>query len=117
LRKAIRDVLGEHAPVQRCIRHKERNVVGHLPERDRGAVKRRLRSAWAEHHHDRALERLELLAGELARSHPGAAASLREGMTETLTIHRLGITGPLKATLSSTNPIESMTWVRAAHCS
>jgi transposase-like protein len=108
LRKAIRDVLGEHAPVQRCIRHKERNVVGHLPEGDRGAVKRRLRSAWAEHHHDRALERLELLAGELARSHPGAAASLREGMIETLTIHRLGITGPLKATLSSTNPIESM---------
>jgi putative transposase len=42
LRKAIRDVFGE-APVQRCIRHKERNVLEHLPERDRAAVKRRLR--------------------------------------------------------------------------
>jgi transposase-like protein len=30
LRKAIRDVLGERAPVQRCVRHKERNVLGHL---------------------------------------------------------------------------------------
>ena len=108
LRKAIRDVLGERAPVQRCIRHKERNVLGHLPERDRALVRRRLRAAWVEHHHDRALERLELLAGELSRTHPGAAASLREGMTETLTIQRLGITGSLTRTLASTNPIESM---------
>jgi putative transposase len=108
LRKAIRDVLGERSPVQRCIRHKERNITEHLPERDRSLVRRRLRAAWAEHHHDRALERLELLAGELARSHPGAAASLREGLAETVTIQRLGITGPLKATLASTNPCESM---------
>ncbi len=108
LRKAIRDVLGGRAPVQRCIRHKERNVLGHLPERDRALVRRRLRAAWAEPHHDRALERLELLAGELSRTHPGAAASLREGMAETLTVQRLGITGSLKRTLASTNPIESM---------
>ncbi len=108
LRKAIRDVLGERAPVQRCIRHKERNVLGHLPERDRALVRRRLRAAWAEPHHDRARERLELLAGELSRTHPGAAASLREGMAETLTVQRLGITGSLKRTLASTNPIESM---------
>jgi putative transposase len=39
LRKAVRDVLGVHTPVQRCIRHKERNVLDHLPERDRPAVK------------------------------------------------------------------------------
>jgi putative transposase len=108
LRKAIRDVLGAHAPVQRCIRHKERNVLAHLPERDRALVRRRLRAAWAEPAHDRALERLELRAGELAHTHPGAAASLREGLAETLTIQRLGITGPLKATLASTNPCESM---------
>ena len=47
LRKAVRDVLGVHTPVQRCVRHKERNVLEHLPERDRPAVKRRLRRAWA----------------------------------------------------------------------
>jgi len=106
LRKAIRDVLGEHAPVQRCVRHKERNVLGHLPERDRGLVRRRLRAAWDEPGYDRALERLELLAGELAHTHPGAASSLREGMAETLTVQRLGITGSLTRTISSTNPIE-----------
>jgi len=42
------------------------------------------------------------------RDHPGAAASLREGMEETLTVTRLGITGKLKLTLQSTNPCESM---------
>jgi transposase-like protein len=100
-------VFGE-APVQRCIRHKERNVLDHLPERDRPAVKRRLRAAWAEDDPGRALDRLRALVGELERTHPGAAGSLREGMEETLTLTRLGITGSLKRTLESTNPCESM---------
>jgi transposase-like protein len=107
LRKAIRSVFGE-VPVQRCVRHKERNVLQHLPERDRPLVKRRLRSAWAETDHDRALDRLRALAGELDRTHPGAAGSLREGLEETLTLNRLGIRGSLKRTLESTNPCESM---------
>jgi putative transposase len=108
LRKAIRTVFGDRAVVQRCVRHKERNVLHHLPERDRPAVKRRLRRAWAETDHGRALEQLRLLAAELERSHPGAAASLREGMEETLTLTRLGIRGRLRQTLESTNPCESM---------
>jgi transposase-like protein len=108
LRKAVRDVLGVETPVQRCIRHKERNVLEHLPERDRPAIKHRLRAAWADTDHDRALDRLQALAGELDYSHPGAAGSLREGLAETLTLTRLGITGSLKRTLESTNPCESM---------
>jgi len=47
LRKAIRDVFGVVAPVQRCVCHKERNVLDHLPERDRPALRRRLRAAWS----------------------------------------------------------------------
>jgi putative transposase len=108
LRKAVRDVLGVHTPVQRCVRHKERNVLGHLPERDQTSVRRRLRAAWALDDHDRALEQLRTLADELTRSHPGAAASLREGLEETLTVTRLGVRGRLKRTLASTNPCESM---------
>jgi putative transposase len=108
LRKAVRDVLGVHTPVHRCVRHKERNVLEHLPERDRPHVKRRLRRAWADTDHERALDALGVLASELDRSHPGAAASLREGMDETLTLTRLGIRGQLKRTLESTNPCESM---------
>jgi transposase-like protein len=108
LRKAVRDVLGVHTPVQRCVRHKERNVLGHLPERDQPLVRRRLRAAWALDDHDRALDQLRGLADELTRTHPGAAASLREGMEETLTVTRLGVRGRLKRTLASTNPCESM---------
>ena len=55
LRKAIDEVLGP-VPVQRCIRHKERNVLDHLPERDRPPVKQRLRRAWARDDHHRALD-------------------------------------------------------------
>ncbi len=107
LRSAVAEVFGPVA-VQRCIRHKERNVLDHLPERDQPQVKARLRRAWASDNHALALDGLRALADELDHSHPGAAASLREGLEETLTLTRLGIRGRLKGTLQSTNPIESM---------
>jgi len=107
LRRAVRDVLGADTPVQRCVRHKERNVLAHLPERDRPLVRRRLRQAWALDDHAVALERLQCLADELERSHPRAAASLRQGLAETLTVTRLDVRGRLKRTLQSTNPCES----------
>jgi hypothetical protein len=78
-------VLGIHTPVQLCIRHKERNVLDHLAERDRPLVKRRLRAAWALDDHDQALECASNVC-ELNHSHPGAAASLRDGVEETLTV-------------------------------
>ena len=109
-------MFGNDVPVQRCVQHKERNVLDHLPERDRPAVKTRLRRAWKETNHRSALDQLISLALELDHAHPGAAASLREGMEETLTVTRLGITGKLKLTLQSTNPCESMiSTVRVIH--
>ena len=79
-----------------------------MPERDRPQVLARIRGAWALSDHHLAHERLELLASELDRTWPDAAASLREGMDDTLTLMRLGIDGQLSKTLSSTNPCESM---------
>lgn len=108
LRAAVNAVLGPRTPVHRCVRHKERNVLDHLPERDRPEVKRRLRRAWARDDYRQALAELQALAAELERSHPGAASSLSEGMQETLTVTRLGVKGALKRTLQSTNPCESM---------
>jgi transposase-like protein len=78
LRKAVNDVFGVRTPVQRCVRHKERNVLDHLSEHQRDTVRRRLRAAWALDDHAAALERLHVLADELVRTDPGAAASLRE---------------------------------------
>ena len=108
LRRAIKDVFGEHALVHRCHRHKERNVTDLLPERDRATIRARIRAAWSLTDPLLAEQRLQLLAGELEQTWPDAAGSLREGIDDTLTLMRLGISGNLAATLSSTNPCESM---------
>jgi transposase-like protein len=108
LRRAIKDVFGERALVHRCHRHKERNVLDLLPERDRPRILARIRGAWALTDAVEAEQQLKRLADELERSWPDAAASLREGLSETLTLMGLKITGKLAKTLSSTNPIESM---------
>jgi transposase-like protein len=108
IRRAIKDVFGERALVHRCHRHKERNVTDLLPERDRPQVLAKIRGAWALDNADLAEQRLERLASELDRTWPDAAGSLREGLSDTLTLMRLGITGQLAKTLCSTNPCESM---------
>jgi putative transposase len=78
LRRAIKDVFGEHALVHRCHRHKKRNVCD-LPEIEADLVRTRIRAAWALTDAELAEQRLELLASELDRTWPDAAASLREG--------------------------------------
>jgi putative transposase len=108
LDRAIRTVFGRKALIQRCRQHKERNVLDHLPEAERPLVQRRLRAAWAVGDAGQARAELEQLARSLARQRPGAAASLREGLAETLTVTRLGVGGRLLQTVASTNPVESM---------
>lgn len=108
LERAIRAVFGAKALIQRCRQHKERNVTDHLPEAERPLVQRRLRAAWANPDPEQATAELERLARSLDRQRPGAAASLREGLAETLTVTRLGVGGKLLQTVESTNPIESM---------
>ncbi len=114
LAKAVREVFD--APVvQRCQLHKIRNVRDHLPERLRGPVESRIRKAY---HAESALDaeaQLQALAKELERTHPGAAASLREGLAETLTILRLDVPPTLARTLRSTNAIESMISICREH--
>ena len=107
LSAAVKEVF-DHPVIGRCQIHKVRNVQDHLPEKLRGLVGKRMRLAY---HATSALEAqalLEGLAAELDKTHPGAAASLREGMTETLTVLRLGVPPTLARTLRSTNAVESM---------
>jgi putative transposase len=108
LAKATREVFGEQAVIARCRLHKERNVLDHLPEAERPWVRRKLRAAWANPDADEAQVALEALARQITKVNPDAAASLREGLTDTLTVTRLGITGSLLKTVMSTNPVESM---------
>src|SRR5437764_7272682 len=91
IRRAIKDVFGERALVQRCQRHKERNVCDQLPEEQRARIRARLRGAWALADPKAARQRLTGLQAELQRSWPDAARSLAEGLEETLTLTRLGV--------------------------
>jgi transposase-like protein len=114
LRAAVVRVF-DHPVIARCQIHKLRNVADRLPDRLAATVTKRMRKA---HHADSALAaeaQLEALAKELERTHPGAAASLREGLAETLTVLRLGVPPTLARTLRSTNSIESMISIARTH--
>jgi putative transposase len=114
LRKAVLDVL-DHPVIQRCQLHKVRNVKDHLPQRLRPSVGRKMIDAYHASSALQAEAALLALAKELDRTHPGAAASLREGLDETLTVLRLNVAPTLARTLRSTNCIESMISVCREH--
>jgi len=115
LTKGIPAVFGAKAVIQRCRIHKERNVLDHLPDAEHTWVRAKLRTGWANPDAAAAEAELEALARALAAKHPGAASSLREGLSETLTVTRLGISGALLKTVFSTNPVESMIEIVRAH--
>jgi len=108
LRRAIVECFGTNVLVQRCQEHKRRNVLDHLPEELHASVGRAMRDAWDGSNASLAAKQLQRLAASLKAKHPGAAASLREGLEETLTVQSLGITGALYRTLRTTNPIENL---------
>lgn len=108
LRQAIMATFGKLALIQRCQVHKVRNVLDHLPDTMRPSVARAMHDAYNATDPALALRQLERLARSLEREHPGAAASLREGLAETLTLLTLGVTGWLYRSLRSTNLIEGL---------
>jgi len=107
LRSAIDEVFGDDVPVQRCTVHKKRNVLDLLPDKQRHRIKQRMNEAYGLLSFDDAREHLLKIADELDRMNPSAARSLREGLDETLTLHRLGVDGILRRSLQTTNLIES----------
>jgi len=114
LSRAVKDVFGKPL-IHRCQQHKIRNVRDRLPEKMRTVAEKRMRAAYHAESALKAEGLLTELAAELGKIHPGAAASLREGMAETLTILRLGVPPALARTLHSTNPIESMIEICREH--
>jgi putative transposase len=108
LTSAIVKTFGSLGAIHRCQIHKERNILGHLPDRLQQSVKSVLRESWGLNDAKLAKRRLERLASSLEADHPGAAASVREGLDETLTLQRLGVTGTLYKKLRSTNAIENL---------
>lgn len=107
LRAAVNRVWGKFAVVQRCQAHKRRNVEGHLKETHHDELRRQLNAAWHETNYEHALKGLRTTVAWLKRLSPDAAASLEEGLEETLTVVRLDVPELLRQTLATTNPIES----------
>jgi putative transposase len=107
LYKAVKEVFGERALIQRCRVHKLRNVMEHLPKEKQHQAAWRLRGAWAKPSAEAALQELRATVKWLDTISPSAARSLEDGLAETLTLHRLGINELLRKSLSSTNLIES----------
>ena len=108
LRKAIQKVFGKRALVQRCQIHKMRNVLGHLPKDMHRSTRQAMREAYASASFKTAKRRLKQLAASLADDHPGAEASLLEGLEETLTLKNFGLSKSLERSLASTNIIENL---------
>jgi putative transposase len=108
LSAAVREVFGDKALIQRCTLHKRRNVADHLPDKDKEWVDAKLVKAFGHPDPEQGLRNARDLAAALERVHPGAAASLREGLEEMFTVARLGVDGRLAKTLMTSNPIESM---------
>jgi transposase-like protein len=114
LRKAVQMVLGEQGLVQRCRIHKLRNVLDQLPEEKKAQAGWRLRAAWARKDPKVAEKELRQTAQWLEASWPMAAASLLEGLAETLTVQYLNLPPMLCRILSNTNLIENC-FSQAAH--
>jgi transposase-like protein len=109
IRKALVDVFGDRALIQRCQVHKRRNIAGHLPKSRQRHVDKTLREAYGSDSADTARKRLRVLISWLERNgHDEAAGSLREGMEETLTVLKLDLTPVLRRSLATTNAIENL---------
>jgi putative transposase len=107
LRSAVAKMFGTNVTVQRCQQHKRRNVLAHLPKKHQHSIDARISAAYKMADYDDAKKSLELTVRYLEKLNPSAAASLREGLEETLTVHKLEVAGLLRKTLQTTNPIES----------
>jgi transposase-like protein len=116
LAAAVRSVF-DRPLIQRCQIHKVRNVETYLPKDLAKTVTTKMRAAYRSSDPLAGEAELEALARSLEKAHPGAAGSLREGLAETFTVGRLGVSPTLARSLRSTNPIESMIGIGRDHSS
>ena len=108
LRKAVDKIFGKKAAVQRCHWHKRENVLGYLAVGLKPVIKRKLSAAYEKPTYTATKAALQRIRAELAEVNTSAAASLDEGLEETLTLHRLGLFQALGRSFKTTNCIENV---------
>src|SRR5205807_5459440 len=109
LRKALGDVFGDAAVIQRCQLHKARNLDALIPQPRQAYVRTSLRRAYRAPSAAAARRQLTALATWLERNgHADAAASMREGREETPAVLKLGLPPTLRRFFATTNCIENL---------
>jgi putative transposase len=108
LRTAVVKFFGADTSIQRCVRHKERNIVSYLPKQYHMELRRRWKLIHGMVQFDAAKRELEKLKYWLKNINLESHASLEEAVDETLTVIKLQVSAKLRSTLLSTNPIESI---------
>lgn len=108
LHKGVRDVMGKKAVIQRCQWHKRENVLSYLDKKQQKQYRKKLQSAYEQPTYDKAKKRLLGIKRELQLLNQSAAASLDEGLEETLTLHKLGLFVKLGESFKTTNCIENV---------
>ena len=116
LRAAVRTAFKKRAAVQRCQWHKRENVLSYLSKSEQPLYRKRLQRAYNRPTYKEAKRELDKLQAELEERNQSAAASLAEGLEETLTLHRLGVYGVLGASLKTTNGLESVNALVEERC-
>lgn len=104
---AIHAAFGQDAAIQRCQEHKIRDVQAYVPVKFRSELRDLMQAAYNQKTEKQAYKRLEKIRSWVSLISQSAANALTEGMRETLTVHRLGITGLLRKSLRTTNIMES----------
>ena len=108
IHKAVTDVFGKKAIIQRCQWHKRENVLSYLSEKDKAAYKIKLQNAYREPNYNKAKAALLSIYQELLKKNQNAANSLMEGLEETLTLHKIGVSQIFSRSLGTTNCIENL---------
>jgi putative transposase len=108
LRSGVHAVFKDQVLIQRCQWHKRENVISYLPKTEQKSWRGRLQRVYQRPTYEEASKALKGLGEELDEVNQSAAASLNEGLEETLTLHRLGVFPLVGRSLKTTNVLESV---------
>ena len=116
LRAAVNKAFRKWVVVHRCQWHKRENVVSYLSKSEQVSWRQRLQRAYNRPEYEEAFAAIQKIHSELEERNQSAAASLEEGLEETLTLHRLGVYGVLGRSLKTTNCLESVNALVEERC-
>jgi len=93
-------------PRQRCLVHKQRNVLNAIPRRERGGIQAELVGIWDQPTKQEALTQLAAFKAKYSKRYPEAVRSLAEEEAMTFTFYEFPVS--MHRHIQTTNAIESL---------